>query len=61
MNDREPPGKRTVEQSDELIRKSRRLIDELEFILEKLQEDPQPDPKKNRPHGDEGGSAVRST
>jgi hypothetical protein len=36
MSPNELPEKRTVARTDELLRKSRRLIDELEFILEKL-------------------------
>jgi hypothetical protein len=36
MSQNESAEKRTVEQSDELLQKSRRLIDELEFILEKV-------------------------
>jgi hypothetical protein len=48
MSDREPAEKRTVERSDELLQKSRRLIDELEFILDKLNREPQRAKSKNR-------------
>jgi hypothetical protein len=60
MSDREPPEKRTVERSDELLRKSRRLIDELEFILEKLDTEPQRAELTNRSQRGEKGEAVRS-
>jgi hypothetical protein len=60
MSDREPPEKRTVERSDELLQKSRRLIDELEFILEKLNSDPQPAQSKNRGERGEKGEGARS-
>jgi hypothetical protein len=33
MTEHYPPERRTVQQSDELLEKSRRLIDELELIL----------------------------
>jgi hypothetical protein len=59
MSDREPPEKRTVERSDELLQKSRRLIDELEFILEKLNSDPQRAEAKNRSKRGEKGEAAR--
>ena len=42
MSERESSEKRTVEHTDELLQKSRRLIDELEFILEKMHEGPRP-------------------
>jgi len=58
MTDQESSEKRTVEQTDELLQKSRRLIDELEFILEKLHEDPRR--PKARPPSSGGGDAARS-
>ena len=60
MTEREPPEKRTVKRSDELLQKSRRLIDELEFILEKLDADPQRAQLKNRGLLGEKGEAARS-
>ena len=58
MPDREPPEKRTVKRSDELLQKSRRLIDELEFILEKLNRDQQrANPKDRAKRGDTGEDA----
>jgi hypothetical protein len=48
MSEREPPEKQTVKHTDELLRKSRRLIDELEFILKKLDRSP---PKPKHKHG----------
>jgi hypothetical protein len=60
MSDREPPEKRTVERSDELLQKSRRLIDELEFILDKLNSDPQRAKTKNRAKRGDKGEAARS-
>jgi hypothetical protein len=59
MSERDPPEKRTVERSDELLQKSRRLIDELEFILEKLNSDPQRPQAKNRAKRGEKGEAAR--
>jgi hypothetical protein len=61
MTDRESPEKRTVERTDELLQKSRRLIDELEFILENLQEDPQRAHEERRDEGDESGGGSRSS
>ena len=40
MSEREPPEKQTVKHTDELLKKSRRLIDELEFILRRLDRSP---------------------
>ena len=60
MHDRESSEKRTVERTDELLQKSRRLIDELEFILESLQEDPQRAHKECRNEGDASESARSS-
>jgi hypothetical protein len=59
MTDRESPEKRTVERTDELLRKSRRLIDELEFILENLQEDPQRAHTESRRESDSSGGSAR--
>ena len=58
MTNRESPEKRTVERTDELLQKSRRLIDELEFILDSLQSDPK-EPKDDRrtDGGDQGNTA----
>ncbi|MEX2140745.1 MAG: hypothetical protein WD894_15895 [Pirellulales bacterium] len=61
MNDRESSEKRTVERTDELLQKSRRLIDELEFILESLQEDPQRANKECRNESDSSGGGARSS
>jgi hypothetical protein len=60
MNDRESPEKRTVERTDELLKKSRRLIDELEFILENLQEDPQRANAESRQKDSSAGGARGS-
>lgn len=60
MSDRELPEKRTVERSDELLQKSRRLIDELEFILEKLDRDSQRAKPKNRARRGDNGKDARS-
>ncbi len=60
MSDREPAEKRTVEHSDELLRKSRRLIDELEFILDKLEERPPKAERIGRAKGDQQGDDARS-
>ena len=60
MSDREPPEKRTVERSDELLQKSRRLIDELEFILEKLNHDPQRANLNDRAKRGDKGEDARS-
>jgi hypothetical protein len=60
MTDRKPPGKRTVERSDELLQKSRRLIDELEFILNKLNRDPQRAKPNNGAKRGETGEDARS-
>jgi hypothetical protein len=57
MTDRESPEKRTVERTDELLQKSRRLIDELEFILENLQEDPQRAKDEGCSKSGQGGGA----
>jgi hypothetical protein len=59
MSDQESQEK-TVEQTDELLQKSRRLIDELEFILEKLPRLSQRYPKHDRPRGDAAGETARS-
>ena len=59
MSDREPPEKRTVERSDELLQKSRRLIDELEFILDRLNREPQRAKAKNRASRGEQGEDAR--
>jgi hypothetical protein len=58
MSERESPEKRTVEHTDELLQKSRRLIDELEFILEKMHEEPRK--PKARPANQSEGDAARS-
>jgi hypothetical protein len=60
MSDREPPEKRTVERSDELLQKSRRLIDELEFILDRLNREPRRPEHKDRPSRGERGEDARS-
>jgi hypothetical protein len=60
MSDREPVGKRTVERSDELLQKSRRLIDELEFILDKLNREPQRAKLNNRGRRGEKEEDARS-
>ncbi len=61
MTDRESPEKRTVERTDELLQKSRRLIDELEFILDNLQEAPQRAKNENRTESDSSGGGARSS
>jgi hypothetical protein len=60
MTDRESPEKRTVERTDELLQKSRRLIDELEFILDNLQRAPQRIKQEGRSESDSSGD-VRSS
>ncbi len=60
MTDRESPEKRTVERTDELLQKSRRLIDELEFILDNLQEAPHRASKESRSESDSSGDARSS-
>jgi hypothetical protein len=53
MTNRESPEKKVVEKTDELLQKSRRLIDELEFILNNLHNDSQ-QPDCDRPGRDRG-------
>jgi hypothetical protein len=58
MTNRESPEKRTVERTDELLQKSRRLIDELEFILDNLQCDPKkPHNERRKDAGDQEHAA----
>jgi hypothetical protein len=60
MSEPEPPEKQTVRRTDELLKKSRRLIDELEFILERLHRRSPPKPKrKNQTSGNQGADAAR--
>ncbi len=60
MNEREPSEKRTVKQSDELLDKSRRLIDELEFILDRLDKGSRRKIKTGRTEGDRTEGGARS-
>jgi hypothetical protein len=60
MNERESPGKRTVKQSDELLQKSRRLIDELEFILDRLDKGSRRKTKTGRTDSDRKEGGARS-
>jgi hypothetical protein len=61
MTDQESPEKRTVERTDELLQKSRRLIDELEFILDNLQKAPHRVKKESRTQRDSSGRDARSS